>query len=260
MQIEPLGDQAGQTEFEEGDNATIGEKEGVIATAKERRSMEPGEWRYFVVWAGGSGSSTFQLRGEGFTVEKVVQGKSHVLGNDELVNGGGVHVQESARLPPGTSARDEGHLAAGATAVSDTGVVLENQAPLMGMFNEYHVWDACTHAPFSGCIPVGVDLNAAASGLQDGGFANITMDTPIDGHVWDESNFYFLAPGSGAGFGYGGGAVGTYGFNVERLTSAAGPSYREPVWGHGARLDGEQLVLSLAEVDYTELEALSTTG
>lgn len=254
VRVEPFGELPGSSPSQPIGQIEMGEKEESRVLAKERRFMDPGEWRYFVVWVGGSERSTFQVRGEGFTIEKVVRGEGHALGNDELVNGGGLYAQKSAGLPGGTSWRGEGHLGAGVAAISDTGANLETQAPLLGMFTEYHVWDVCPRVPISGCLAVGGKMNHVASQAQEGGFANFSMDIPASGHVWNKWNFYWLSTSDWGDASYDASTPGTYRFQVDHLTDVSGPSYREPVAGQGARLDGEQLVLSLAEVDYTELE------
>lgn len=259
MQIEPVGDDLGAPEVDQLEAGPPAEEEGTLGWMKYRQSMEPGEWRYFLVWAGGSETSTFQLLGEGFTVEKVVHGDAHVLGNDELITDGGIHAHKHEQIPPGTPAGG-GHVGAGVTAVSDTGVTLETQAPLMGLFTEYHLWAPCTAAQLSGCTHLGGDLDSAAERVQDGGFANISIETPLEDHIWNRWNFYSLdSEPDGVGV-YDGKTPGTYRFHVNDMMTASGPSYREPVQGQGAWLDGEQLVLSMAEVDYPQLEGLEDEG
>lgn len=223
-----------------------------IGAMGEIRAMEPGEWRYFVAWAAGSEESRFRLRGDGFEIRKLVRGEGITFGNSELVGEDGHYVRQGVYLPR-QAATGDGYLGAGAAAATDTGVTLETQQPILGGFLTYHLRYACTGLGLSVCINTGNDLEAVASQAVDGGFSNTSLVTPEDGRVWQEDGDYWLMPNQEADDSYLGTTPGTYEFEVDQLINPVGPRYRDPVWAHGVRLDGSQLVVSVAEIDYTSL-------
>lgn len=256
VHVEPLGEIQDPTAPDLVASQAPSDEGGSLAFMAERRFMDPGEWRYFVVWAAGSETSTFQLRGKGFTVEKVVPGEGHALGNDELVNGGGVHAHQSLTLPPGTSHRDDGQLGAGVSAVSGTGATIETNAPMLGVFTEFQSWKSCVGS----CMGFGWALDYGAGLVEEGGLADLALETPREGHVWNEHGLYWLMPQTAGEAWHNATMPGSYRFLVEHLRDVSGPEYQDPIAAQGARLNGEQLVVSVGVADYTQLEGLSDSG
>lgn len=226
--------------------------DGKIGAMGELRSMEPGEWRYFVAWAAGSEESRFRLRGEGFEIRELVEGEGIAMGNSELLGEEGLYARQGTYLPSQASTGD-GYVGGGAAVTTDAGVALETHEPLLGGFLTYHLRYACTGLGLSSCINAGTGLEEGASRVVESGLANTSLATPEAGHVWQRTGKYMLMPGKEGDHHYVGTTPGTYEFRVDHLVNVVGPSYRDPIWGHGARLDGSQLVLSLAEIDYLSL-------
>lgn len=253
LHVEPIGHLPDATEPAEVHPPSVLPDDDTIGGIGERRFMEPGEWRYFVVWASGSETSTIRIQGEGFELVELIEGEAHAFGKSELVDGDGIHARQGIELPPTTS-KGKGYVGAGASAVRDSGVTLEPGSPLLGVFTEFHERDVCTWVPLSGCLSAGPAANEGVSQVRPGGFANISIDTPHDGHAWNAANSYWLKPPHAGG--YDGTKPGLYHFRVDDLVDVSGPSYREPFGGTGVRLDGEQPVLSLGEIDYMRLEEI----
>ena len=215
-------------------------------------SMAPSEWRYFVVWAAGSETSTLTIRGKGFEVVQLLAGTSYAFGNSELIGHQGTYARGGAR-PPAAASSGDAHLGAGIAASRDAGVNLTTRDPLLGLFTEVHMRRACTGDLPGGCVRVGNDMNDAASQVEEGGFADLAIVTPELGYVENPWSHYWVTPKTYGSTWYGGGVPGPYSFVVKHFADATGPYYKDPVAGSEVRLDGEQLILSLAEVDYTSL-------
>lgn len=221
----------------------------VISVIAERRFMEPGEWRYFVVWAAGADSSTFRVRGEGFEIRELVTGEAHALGTHELVNGNGVRVRQGVGLPSEASS-GRGYVGAGATMVAGTGASLAFDNAPLGLFTEFHAKDACVSGI---CARTGNLIDEGLSALQEGGFANISWTDPDGELVWNRFNHYWFETGTHSMMHYRS-SPGKHAFHVERLWDASGATYHDPFTSTGVRMEEEHLVLSVADVNIGPLQ------
>lgn len=222
--------------------------DGTIGAGGEIRSMEPGEWRYFVIWAAGSEESLFRLRGDGFEVRSLIEGEAVSLGNSELLGDGSTYVQQGIELPA-PALKEDATIGTGIAVGTDQGALIETEEPLLGMFATFHLRDLCV----AGCYRVGNAIEAGASAVVDGGLVNTSIVTPDAGHDWHDHGSYWLMAKPEADNWYKATTPGTYEFRVDHLTDASGPTYREPLAGTGAKLNGEQMVVSVGSVDYTKL-------